>query len=84
MVVKQPFCLYELTLYESNTKCAKTPLVELRKRQIATNIEMTTFLPSSSSTIKISGCEPEMEQTLKDAPNMQAKILFYTNNLYLT
>ncbi|KAI8099692.1 uncharacterized protein BX664DRAFT_382193 [Halteromyces radiatus] len=40
--------------------------------EIATNIEMTTFLPSSSSTIKISGCEPEMEQTLKDAPNMQA------------
>ncbi|KAI8093597.1 uncharacterized protein BX664DRAFT_358029 [Halteromyces radiatus] len=55
-----------------NTKCAKTPLVELRKRQIATNIEMITFLSSSSSTIKISGCEPEMEQTLKDAPNMQA------------
>ncbi|KAI8099940.1 uncharacterized protein BX664DRAFT_345976 [Halteromyces radiatus] len=50
MVVKQPFCLYDLTLYESNTKCAKTPLVELRKRQIATNIEMTTSLPSSSST----------------------------------
>ncbi|KAI8099880.1 uncharacterized protein BX664DRAFT_368747 [Halteromyces radiatus] len=53
MVVKQPFCLYELTLYESNTKCAKTPLVELRKRR----------------------CEPEMEQTLKDAPNMQAKCI---------
>ncbi|KAI8096848.1 uncharacterized protein BX664DRAFT_356163 [Halteromyces radiatus] len=80
MVVKQPFCLYELTLYKSNTKCAKTPLVELRKRQIATNIEMTTFLPSSSSTIKISGCEPEMEQTLKDAPNMQAKCT--SNNGY--
>ncbi|KAI8092902.1 uncharacterized protein BX664DRAFT_313007 [Halteromyces radiatus] len=60
--------------------------------EIATNIEMTTFLPSSSSTIKISGCEPEMEQTLKDAPNMQAKCIimagsfffFFGTNLLIT